>query len=250
MKALAWLLLLLAIPAHAYIDKSQIGWTQRLDESLPLNLQFQNADSRTVRLGDYFTDRPVVLAFVYFSCPELCPEVLGGINEALNAAGLNAADDFELVAVSIDPHDTPALAAKRRTHFNVPTRAHVHILTSSNDNAALLARAAGFRYLYDEEHQQYAHPAGFLIATPAGKISQYFFGVRFDPNELHAAIDKAGRGRISTIARQILLVCFHFDPTQGPYSAAIMTALRAASIVMLGGVAIWLLIHARRRRTV
>jgi protein SCO1/2 len=243
------LLVLLAIPAHAYIDKSQIGWDQRLGASLPLNLQFQNADSQTVRVGDYFTDRPVVLAFVYFSCPELCPEVLGGINEALNTAGLNVANDYELVAVSIDPHDTPALAAKRRAHFNVPTRKHVHILTASNDNAARLARAAGFRYLYDAEHQQYAHPAGFLIATPAGKISRYFSGVRFDANKLHSAIDEAGRGDVSAFVQQILLVCFHFDPTRGPYSAVIMTTLRSVSVVSFCGIAIWLLIRTRRRRS-
>jgi protein SCO1 len=240
---------LLASTAHAYIDKSKIGWDQHVGAQLPLDLQFDGARGQPVRLRDLFDDKPVALAFVYFSCPELCPEVLTGIQQAFNQAGLNAGRDYKLVAVSIDPHDSSHNAADRLRHLG-SANDNIQLLTTAGDNAALLAHVAGFRNLYDREHQQYAHPAGFLIATPDGRISRYFFGVRYDADELRSAIAAARRGGVSNIVRQVLLVCFHFDPTLGPYSAAIMIALRAVSITMLTLTGLWIGIRIHRRKPV
>ncbi|HEU4601641.1 MAG TPA: SCO family protein [Steroidobacteraceae bacterium] len=245
----ALLLMMLALHANAYIDKSKVGWDQHVGAQLPLDLSFTNSDGQSVPLGTIFNDKPVVLAFVYFSCPELCPEVLAGIQQGLRNAGLRVGADYDLIGISIDPRDTPTKAAARLNHFPPAVRAHAQLLTTDDDHSARLARAAGFRYVYDAKHQQFAHPAGFIIATPEGKISRYFFGVRYDPAELRSAIATAQQGSVSSAVRQLLLVCFHFDPTQGPYSAAIMGGLRIVSLAMLALVGLWaaLRTHGRGR---
>ena len=243
------LAMLLTCSANAYIDKSKIGWDQHVGAKLPLDLEFTDSQGQRVRLGDSFEGRPVALAFVYLSCPELCPEVLTGIQEAFDHADLKANRDYEFIAVSIDPHDTPTDAAARLQHLPLANH-HLRLLTTTDHNAAKLAQVAGFRYVYDNEHQQFAHPAGFLVATPDGKISRYFFGVRYDAQDLRDAVEVARGGSISPIVRQILLVCFHFDPTQGPYSATIMTTLRGISIAMLALVAIVLAMRIHHRKHV
>ncbi|HEU4653936.1 MAG TPA: SCO family protein [Steroidobacteraceae bacterium] len=241
------LLMVMALQANAYIDKSKVGWDQHVGTQLPLDLSFTNSEGQSVPLGTIFNDKPVVLAFVYFSCPELCPEVLAGIQQALRNAGLVVGENYDLIGISIDPRDTATNAATRLRHFPPEVRAHAQLLTTDDDHAARLARAAGFRYVYDAEHQQFAHPAGFLIATPNGKISRYFFGVRYDPAALRSAIASAQQGSVSSVVRQLLLVCFHFDPTQGPYSAAIMGGLRIVSIALLAVVGLWAALRAHSR---
>jgi len=242
-KVLALLLLLLCSHANAAIDVGKVGWSQRLGTSLPLQLQFRDEQNRAVALRDYFGSTPVVLAFIYFSCPELCPEVLRGTEEALQATGLTAGKDYRLLAVSIDPHDAPqqALHHKHMMLRNSAVASNASLLTTADEGAATLARTVGFHYVLDTEHQQFAHAAGLVVIDPEGEVSRYFFGIRYPPDELRSALVDAKSGRIAAFADRLLLVCYHFDATKGRYSLAVINILRVLGIVSLivGGLFAW-----------
>jgi protein SCO1/2 len=242
MKRLLCVLLFSFSSAHASVDVRQVSWEQRPGAHIPLELQFRDESTRPVTLRDYFGRAPVVLVLVYFSCPELCPEVLHGVSESLRATGLSPGRDYQLLAVSIDPRDTPERARAEKTKLlsDTTARADAHFLTTSGESAAVLARSIGMHYVYDREHGQFAHAAGFLVIDPSGAISRYFFGVRYPPPAVRSALIGARQGRIASMADQLLLLCYHFDPTTGRYSLAIMTVLRiVAAAALLGAAVAW-----------
>jgi protein SCO1 len=243
--------LLLCTPVQAYVDTRDVKWDQHPGAQLPLQLKFTDEANRTVTLSDYFGRRPVVLVLAYFSCPELCPEVLHGVKESLQNTGLVSGKDYSLIAVSIDPRDTPAQARTERTQLTsaAPMQSAMHFLTSSNNSGATLARSVGLHYVYDSEHGQFAHAAGFLIADPQGQISRYFFGVRYPAAQVRAALVDAGHGRIAALADQLRLLCYHFDPTQGRYSLAVLNVLRiVGAAALLVGLLVWWRLAAQDTR--
>jgi protein SCO1/2 len=164
--------------------------------------------------------------------------VLEGVQESLRGTGLAPGRDYQLLAVSIDPRDTPERALQKRAQMLTfePLRQSAHFLTASDGSAAVLARALGMRYAYDSEHGQFAHAAGFAIVNGRGEISRYVFGIRYPAETVRTALIEAGRGRIAAYADQLLLLCYHFDPTVGRYSFAIISVLRVIGVlaVLLG----------------
>jgi protein SCO1/2 len=211
-----------------------VGFEQRLNETLPLDLMFADEDGRQVRLGEYFNRRPVVLAFVYYECPMLCSQVMNGITSALTALDERVGADFEVVAVSFDPRETPMLAAAKKKsyvdRYNRDGAEHgFHFLTGSEASIKALTAAAGFKYAWDEQTQQFAHASGFAVATPAGKLSRYFFGIEYAPRDIKFALIESSAGRVGSLVDQILLYCYHYDAGTGSYSFVAMKA------VQLGG---------------
>jgi len=245
---IAAMLCCLAAPTLAAVRN--VGWDQHMGAKLPLQLQFRDESNHTATLGSYFNRTPVVLVLTYFSCPELCPMVLQGVQESLQGTGLEAGRDYQLLAVSIDPRDTPAGARQKKTELlrSEPLRQAAHFLTAPDNSAAVLAHALGLRYSYDSEHGQFAHAAGFVVVNSRGQISQYIFGVRYPAGAVRTALIDADRGLIAAYADQLLLSCYHFDSMQGRYSLEILTAFRVAGVfaMLLGGLGWWRLSHARR----
>ena len=211
-----------------------VGFEQRLNETLPLDLMFKDEDNRDVRLGEYFNRRPVVLAFVYYECPMLCSQVMNGVTSALTALDESAGSDYEVVAVSFDPRETPMMAAAKKKsyvdRYNRANAAHgFHFLTGSEASIKALTAAAGFNYAWDDQTQQFAHASGFVVATPAGKLSRYFFGIEYAPRDIKFALIESSAGRVGSLVDQVLLYCYHYDPKTGSYSFVAMKA------VQLGG---------------
>ena len=211
-----------------------VGFEQRLNETLPLDLMFKDEDNREVRLGEYFNRRPVVLAFVYYECPMLCSQVMNGVTSALTALDESAGSDYEVVAVSFDPRETPMMAAAKKKsyvdRYNRANAAHgFHFLTGSEASIKALTAAAGFNYAWDDQTQQFAHASGFVVATPAGKLSRYFFGIEYAPRDIKFALIESSAGRVGSLVDQVLLYCYHYDPKTGSYSFVAMKA------VQLGG---------------
>ena len=211
-----------------------VGFEQRLNETLPLDLMFRDEDNREVRLGEYFNRRPVVLAFVYYECPMLCSQVMNGVTSALTALDESAGSDYEVVAVSFDPRETPMMAAaKKKSYVDRYHRANAahgfHFLTGSEASIKALTAAAGFNYAWDDQTQQFAHASGFVVATPAGKLSRYFFGIEYAPRDIKFALIESSAGRVGSLVDQVLLYCYHYDPKTGSYSFVAMKA------VQLGG---------------
>jgi protein SCO1/2 len=208
-----------AVAAHASSPVPDVGWTQRIGAPLPLQLAFLDEGGQRVILRDYFHGAPVVIAFAYLSCTRLCPEVLTGVDEVLRGTGLAAGRDYELVVLSIDPNER---------HRSLQRNAH--LLTSPDGAVAQVATAAGFRYLRAGAQTQFAHGAGFIVATPSGTISRYFFGVRYPADEVKAALLAARDNRTGTLASRLLLLCYGLDGAHSDRSEIIMTTLRALAV--------------------
>jgi len=231
----------------------EIGWDQKLGGRVPLDLAFHDETGKAVKLGDYFGKKPVVLSLVYYQCPMLCTLSLNGLAGALEVLSFVPGREFEVVTVSFDPREGPVLAAaKKKAYMTRYKRSEAqrgwHFLTGSKESVDALTSAVGFRYVWDADTKQFAHPAGMLVATPEGRISHYLFGVEYSPKDLRLALVDAADGRIGGPVDQLLLVCYQYDAKAGRYSASILNVLRlaaVATVVALGG---FIMVTSMRRR--
>jgi protein SCO1/2 len=231
-----------------------VGVDQRLNHPVPLDLEFTDESGRTVRLGDYFgAKKPVVLTLAYYKCPMLCTQVLNGQAAALKAVGLEPGKDFEVLTVSFDSTEAPALAyAKRANYLDRVDRPGIettwHFLTGGSRSIAALTEATGFRYAWDAETEQFAHASVLIVLTPEGHVSRYLFGMEFAPRDLKLALIEASDNKIGNVVDQVLLFCYHYDPATGQYGAAIMNILRLAAVLTFVGIAGLILGLLRRER--
>jgi protein SCO1/2 len=231
----------------------EIGFDQNLDQKVPLDVTFKDEAGRVVRLGDYFGKRPVVMVFAYYDCPMLCTMVINGLASALDVLSLEPGKDFEIVTVSFDPRDTPEIAAAKKAgyiaRYHQPGAAAAwHFLTGQQPAIDRLTKAAGFRYVWDKQTQQFAHPTGVIVLTPDGRLARYLFGIEYGPRDLRYAIVEASNGKVGSAVDSVLLYCFHYDPATGRYGLAIMRAIQvggAATVLALGA---FIFVMMRRER--
>jgi protein SCO1/2 len=232
----------------------RVAIAQKLNTQLPMNLMFRDEYGNVVRFGDYFkSGRPVLLTFMYFRCPMLCSMVLEGTTTAMTELKYDIGKEFDVVTVSIDPRDKPAIAMQMKEKYvkrygRLSAANGWHFLTSNDDSIHKLTEAAGFQYAYDPETDQFAHGAAILILTPQGKVSRYFYGFEYKPRDLRLALSEASQNKIGGIAEQILLLCFHYDPATGKYSQNAMTFVRASGVATVLSLAGFVFIMLRRER--
>lgn len=250
------LLLLIAVASTGQAETPRgilggVGFDQKLGEQIPLNLSFRDEAGHPVALGDDFNNKPVILVLAYYRCPMLCTRVLNGLLEGLRGIPMTVGDEFNVVTVSFDPHDSPQIAAAKKANYleqyGRPAAASGwHFLTGEPTSIGPLTRAAGFRYRYDPSMDQYAHPSGILILTPQGKIARYLPGVEFSPKEIRAALVEASDNRIGTASDRAFLFCYEYDEATGKYTPQIMRLLRILGVVTVLGLGGMILILRRR----
>jgi len=228
-----------------------VGFDQRLNEQVPLDLTFTDDTGHSVKLGDYFGDKPVILALVYYQCPRLCTLVLNGLVQGMLEMPFTAGKEFEVVTVTFDPRETWELAASKKEaylqRYGRPGAASGwHFLTGDEEQIHRLTDAVGFRYRFDEMQKQFVHASGIMILTPQGKLSRYFYDVRYSGRDLRLGLIEASHNKIGSPVDQILLYCFHYDPTLGKYSASVMAFVRAGGVVTMLSIAGFVVVLARR----
>jgi protein SCO1/2 len=232
---------------------TDVGIDQRLNEQIPLDLSFRDEKGDTVKLADYFHSKPVIVSLVYYRCPMLCTQVLNGMVETFKTLKFTAGKEFEIVTVSIDPSEQPDLAAdKKEQYVEEYGREGVaqgwHFLTGDQSSIAQLAKAVGYRYVYDPNSKQFAHGAGIMVATPRGKLASYLYGIEYGARDLRFALMEAAQERIGSPVDRILLLCYHYDPTTGKYGIVVTNLLKGSGILavlILGG---YMLINFLRDR--
>ncbi len=220
-----------------------VGLDQKLNAQIPLDLTFTDENGNTVRLGQYFGSKPVILTLVYYTCPMLCTRILNDLDESLRQIPANMGKDYTVLTVSIDPDDTTVMAAsKHQLYTGIYGRKSGingwHFLTGQQADIKALAAAVGFRYTYDPASKQFAHASGIMIATPEGKLSRYFYGITFRPIDLRLALDQASSGKIGSPVDAILLFCCEYDPATGKYGVIISHVIQLAggvTLLLLGG---------------
>jgi protein SCO1/2 len=231
-----------------------VGIEQHLDAQVPPGLTFRDENGQTVKLGDYFGTKPLILNLVYYDCTMLCGEALAGLTGAMRLVKFDLGKEFEVVTVSFDPRETPEIAAAKKKdylkRYGRPDAASGwHFLTGPAESINALTKAVGFQYQFDPKINQFAHATAIMVLTPDGRISRYFYGVDFPPKDLRMGLVEASQGKIGNAVDQVLLYCYHYDPATGKYGAIINNILRlaaAATILILGG---FLLIMFRLERS-
>jgi protein SCO1 len=234
---------------------NKVGITQNLNMQIPPDLMFRDETGKSVRIGDFFGQKPIVLSLVYFDCPALCTEVLNGELRTMKAISLDLGKDFEAVTVSFEPKDTPGLAkAKRDVYIGQYGRPgstdHWHFLTGEQQSIDALTNVAGFHYAYDSSIRQFAHAAAILVLTPDGRIDRYFYGVQYPARDVRLGLVEASAGKIGTVTDQALLYCYQYDPMTGKYGVVVMNVLRAAgglTVLVLGIFMTMMFLRERKR---
>lgn len=219
-----------------------IGFDQNLQKRVPTQTPFVDEDGRSVRLGDFIGARPVILVLGYFECPNLCSLTRMGLVDALRQIKFDAGRDFDVVLISIDPTETPSTARRVKdetlaAYGRPETAAGWRFLTGTHEDIDAVADAVGFRYAYDEGQGQFAHASGLVLLTPEGRVARYFFALEFEPRDLRLGLVEAAKERIGSPVDQLLLLCYHYNPVTGKYTADIMTILRVAGLVTVLGMA-------------
>lgn len=232
-----------------------VGIDQKLDAQVPLDLAFRDETGRTVRLGDYFGGKPVVLTLVYYNCPMLCTMVLNGALRSFRALPFDIGKDFEVVTVSIAPEETPELAAEKKKQYvhqydRAGGAAGWHFLTGDEDSIRQLADAVGFRYTYNPETGLYTHASALMLLTPEGRMARYSYGIEYSARDLRLGLVEASQNKIGSPVDQVLLYCYQYDPTTGKYGLLIMRTLRTAGLATLLALGLFLFISLRREKKV
>ena len=219
-----------------------VGIEQHLDGQVPPDLKFVDETGRSLKLGEYFSKRPLILNLVYYNCTMLCGEALAGLTGAMKMVKFDVGNEFEVVTVSFNPQETPAIAAAKKQdylkRYGRPGAASGwHFLTGPAESINALTKAVGFQYQYDPRINQYAHATAILVLTPQGRISRYFYGVDYPPKDLRMGLVEASQGKIGNAVDQVLLYCYHYDPATGKYGAVVSNILRlggSLTIVIVG----------------
>jgi protein SCO1/2 len=256
------MLLSLAVPAWAHHTAQHeppwlgaVSFEQRVQEFIPLDVVFWDETGRQVPLRAYFGRQPVILSLVYYDCPNLCTLVLNGLLKTLRVISLTAGEHFNILVVSINPADTPALAAAKKAQYvrgygRAGAANGWHFLTGSSEAIQRLAQAVGFHYTYDAARDQFAHASGIMVLTPQGQLARYFYGVEYAPRDVRLSLVEAAADKIGSPIDQLLLLCYHYDPQSGTYSLAVLRALRVAGIatVLALGTGVGVMLHRERRK--
>jgi len=232
---------------------TEIGLDQKLNGRVPLDAAFTDESGGPVRLQQYFGKKPVIMALVYYKCPKLCNQVLNGLLATMRVMKFDAGKEFEVVLVGIDPRETPQVAAgKKNSYVESYDRPGAengwHFLTGQETQIKRVADAVGYRYKFDKNMNQYVHPAGLVVATPAGKLAQYFYGMEYASRDLGFALMEASEERIGSLAEQVIFYCFMYDPATGKYGLAIMRVLQVMGIATVLTLGALIFVLSRRTR--
>jgi protein SCO1/2 len=228
---------------------------QRLGQQLPLDATFRDETGKTVKLGDYFGKKPVILSLVYYQCQILCMEDLNGLVGALEMVKLTPGKDFQVVIVSIDPAETPAMAAAKKAFYvkrygRPETEAGWHFLTGDQSNITALAKATGWGYVRlpqpDGKPPMFAHASSIEVVTPEGRMAQYYLGVEYAPRDLQLGLVEASHNTIGTPVDNILTYCYRYDPKLNRHSLVIARVVQAGCLLTVLGLGSFMLVSFRR----
>jgi protein SCO1/2 len=227
-----------------------VGIEQHLDEQIPADLNFRDETGKPVRLGDYFGKKPMILNLVYYNCPMLCGEVLSGLESAMRVLKFDVGKEYDVLTVSFDPRETPEMATKKKAEFlkrygRAGADQGWHFLTGPQESIDTLTKAAGFQYQYNPKTGQFAHATAIVLLTPGGKITQYYYGVEYPPKDLRLGLIQASQNKIGTLADQVLLYCYHYDPNTGKYGAIISRVLQLSALATILGLGTLMIVLIR-----
>ena len=218
-------------------ELQKIDVEEKLGQTIPMDLVFTKDDGEQFQLGEFFNqDKPVIIMLAYYNCPMLCSLILNGMTDVAQQVDFKPGEDYTILTISIEPTETVELAAAKKKNYiealGIPgAEAGWHFCVGDSSQSRALADAVGFKYYWDDEQGQWAHPAVLNIFTEAGVISRYLYGLQYKPQDLRLALLEASRGKIGNSIDRVILYCFHYDPDAEGY------VVFANNVMKLGGLA-------------
>jgi len=252
--------LAVVIPASAQMTNSQTAWKpealkkvgieQKMGVQVPMDLPFTDEFGQPATIRQYL-GKPVILALVYYQCPSLCDMILNGVVRSARSLPMTAGNEFDVVAVSFDPHETAEMAAAKKASYmkeyqRPGSERGWHFLTGPEASSRTLADTIGFHYAYDANTNQYAHASAILILTPEGRVTRYFYGIDYPARDVRLALVEASNHRIGSAIDQVMLYCYHWDPARGKYGLVIMNVLRISGFLTVGCLVAFMLVMFSR----
>jgi len=221
--------------------QDKIGIDQKLGVKVPLQLEFSDESGKTVKLGDFFSDgKPVIFVPAYYRCRLICNRVLDGMFDGIKRidSKFRASDHFEVVVLSMDPTENAEHAKNKKDSMlaTLGRRRSVggwHFLTGSESNIKQVMDSVGYRYTYDEKRSEYLHATGVMILTPEGIVSRYLLGIRYMPTDLELSLVESSKNNIGTLADQIKLLCYAYDPHSGQYTLLVIRLVQAGALATI-----------------
>jgi protein SCO1/2 len=234
---------------------AKVAVAQHLNQALPLDAQFVDDTGKTVRLGDYFGKHPAILSLVYYNCPMLCSEEMDGLAGALEMVKLTPGKDFDIVLISIDPTETPAIAAAKKAYYvkrygRPETANGWHFLTGQQPAIDAVSRAVGFGYVRvpgpDGKLNQYAHASAIEVVTTDGRLAQYYLGVEYSPKDILLGLIEASGNKIGSPVANILTYCYHYDPQTNKHSLIVVRVVQLGGMVTVASLGGFMFLMFRR----
>jgi protein SCO1/2 len=233
-----------------------VRFDQHFGAMVPLDTVFTDESGAQVHLRDLSHGKPIILVLAYYGCKQLCTEVLNDLVKGLRGVPYNAGRDFDVVVISFDAREDAKpgfAAAKKDAYVEAYSRPGCeggwHFLTGKQSSIDAVADAVGFRAVYDPREDQFAHASGVVVLTPEGKVGRYLFGLGYDARDIRLALIDSSEGKVGTPFERVLLYCFHYNPSTGRYTAAVVNAVRVGAVLtMVGLVGFWLASSRRGRR--
>ena len=235
------------------LPPKDVGFDQNIGKFVPLDAVFRDETGRPVHLGDFFSDKPIVLSLAYDTCPMLCNLSTSGLASSLKGINLDVGRDFDVVTLSFDPRDTPEMSRVKKDgaiarYGRAGASNGWRFLTGDENEIRRVTSAVGFRYVWDAPSNQYAHPTGVVVLTPRGQIARYLFGIEYAPKDLRLSLVEASKGKLGSVIDQLLLLCYHYDPKVGKYGPLAIGAMRTGGALTLLSLGTFVTVMIRREK--
>jgi len=228
----------------------KVELVEQLGQKIPLDINFVDSTGASVKLADLVA-RPTLIVPVYYNCRNVCNMTLGGLSAVLPDVKLTPGESYQVIAVSIDPLETPAMAAHSKQTFLTAMQAPFpkdawRFLTGSQENILKLTDAAG--YYFKKEGVDFLHPVAAFVVARDGTIVRYLLGQRFSPIDLSMALLEASEGRIGKPISKALQFCFSYDPEGRRYVFNLMRVSATVILLTLGSFLLFLILGGRKKK--
>ncbi len=231
--------------ASAEID---VGLTEKLGETIPLDLTFLDESGQPVTLRDLI-DGPTIIAPVYFHCPDVCNFLQGGLAQTLPQLKLRPGEEFRVLSVSFDETEKPATARGSKKNYmasmgDFPPGAW-RFLTGDLNTIHRLTDALGYRF--QRQGRDFLHPVAVAVVARDGKIVRYLYGTRFLPMDLQLSLVEASQGKIGASIKRVLAFCFSYDPVNRRYVFNLLRVTGGVVLLTVSGFLAWLVLSGRKK---
>lgn len=239
-------------------ELKNVGIEEKIGQNIDLSLVVTDEKGEKRALSTFVRPhKPLVISPIYFNCPGLCNFHLNGFTETLKTVDWSPSKEFDIMAFSFDPSETPEVAAKKKENYlklygRPGTQDGWHFVTADQETVNKLTESLGFKFKWNEQAKEWSHASAAIVISPEGKISRYLHGIQFEARDVKLALNEAADGKVGNIVDSVMLYCFKYDSHQSKYGLQVFNLMKLAGAVTVIALALWLgiaMMQAKRENT-